>query len=70
MQWAELKGLVTEVHSNTISLQLPEGRLDLELDGYFASELKPHLKSVVGIRGVFTRCGTLQRRAKSASAAS
>lgn len=52
VQWAELKGLVTEVHSNTISLQLPEGRLDLELDGYFASELKPHLKSVVGIRGV------------------
>jgi len=52
VQWAELKGLVTDVHSNNITLQLPEGRLDVELDGQFESELKPFLKAVVRVRGV------------------
>lgn len=52
VQWAELKGLVSAVHSNTISLQLPEGRLDVELEGRFESELLPLQKAVVRIRGV------------------
>jgi signal transduction histidine kinase len=52
VQWAELKGLVTEVRSNTISLHLPEGRLEVELEGSSQNELQPFLKSVVKIRGV------------------
>lgn len=52
VQWAELTGLVTEVRSNTISLLLPEGRLDVELEGLFESELRAFLKAVVRIRGV------------------
>ena len=52
VQWAELTGLVTEIHGNTVSLHLPEGRLDVELEGAFESELRPLLKSVVRIRGV------------------
>ena len=52
VQWAELKGLVTEVHTNTISLHLPEGRLDVELENSFESDLKPFLKANVRIRGV------------------
>ncbi len=52
VQWAELKGLVTEVHSNTIGLYLPEGRLDVEMEGFFESDLKPFLKANVRIRGV------------------
>ena len=52
VQWAELTGLVMEVHTNTISLHLPEGRLDVELEGTLVSELKPFLKSIVRIRGV------------------
>ena len=52
VQWAELKGLVTDVHSNTISLNLPEGRLNVELDGSFESDLRPFLKANVRIRGV------------------
>jgi signal transduction histidine kinase len=52
VQWAELKGLVSDIHSNTISLRLPEGRLDLELEGFFESDLSPFLKTVVRIRGV------------------
>jgi len=52
VQWAELKGLVTDVHSNTISLYLSEGRLDVELEGFFESDLKPFLRANVKIRGV------------------
>jgi len=52
VQWAELTGLVTEVHSNTISLLLPEGRLDVELEGLFESDLRLFPKAVVRIRGV------------------
>jgi signal transduction histidine kinase len=52
VQWAELKGLVTDVHSNTISLYLPEGPLDVELEGLFDSDLRPFLKANVRIRGV------------------
>jgi signal transduction histidine kinase len=52
VQWAEVKGLVAGVRSNTISLYLPEGRLDVELEGRFESELRPFLKAVVRIRGV------------------
>jgi hypothetical protein len=52
VQWAELKGLVTDVHSNRISLYLPEGRLDVQLEGYYESDLRPFLKADVRIRGV------------------
>jgi signal transduction histidine kinase len=52
VQWAELTGLVTEVQSNTISLHLPEGRLDVELEGTLESELKPFVKTTATIRGV------------------
>lgn len=52
VQWAELKGLVTDIHSNTVSLYLPEGRLDVELDGSFESDLRQFLKANVKIRGV------------------
>lgn len=52
VQWAELTGLVTGLRSNTITLHLPEGRLEVELDGLFESELRAYLKAVVKIRGV------------------
>jgi signal transduction histidine kinase len=40
------------VHSNTISLDQPEGRLNVELEDAFESDLKPFLKANVSIRGV------------------
>lgn len=52
VQWVELKGLVTGVRSNTITLHLQEGRLEVELEGSFENELKAFLKDVVRIRGV------------------
>lgn len=52
VQWAELHGLVTAVQSNTVTLLLPEGRLDVQMAGFFEPELKPFQRSVVRIRGV------------------
>jgi signal transduction histidine kinase len=52
VQWAELVGLVTAVQSNTVTLLLPEGRLDVRMDDFFESDLKPFEKSVVRVRGV------------------
>jgi signal transduction histidine kinase len=52
VQWAELLGLVTAVQSNTITLLLPEGWLDIRLDGYGEAELKTFDKAIVRIRGV------------------
>jgi signal transduction histidine kinase len=47
-----LTGLVTDVHTNAIRLHLPEGGLDVELEGSFETDLNPFLKTVVRIRGV------------------
>lgn len=52
VQWSELQGLVTDVQSNQVSLLLPEGRLEVLLDGYYESQLKTFEKNVVRIRGV------------------
>jgi signal transduction histidine kinase len=47
-----LHGLVTDVQSNQVTLLLPEGRLEVQLDGHDEPELKPFLKTVAQIRGV------------------
>jgi signal transduction histidine kinase len=52
VQWAELTGLVTDVRSNSLSLNLPEGQLTVELDSWFENDLRPLQKAVVRIRGV------------------
>ena len=52
VQWSELQGLVTDVQSNRVSLLLPEGHLEVLLDGYYESQLKPFEKNVVRLRGV------------------
>ncbi len=52
VQWAELQGLVTDVQSNKVSLLLPEGRLEVHMDGCHDSQLKPFEKNVARIRGV------------------
>ena len=52
VQWAEIQGLVTGVQSNSLSLLLPEGRMEVLMDGCFETELKAYVKSIVRIRGV------------------
>lgn len=62
VQWAELKGLVTEVQSNRVTLLLPDGRLEVQLGGLDEPELKPFLKSVVQIRGVLCALWNAENR--------
>ena len=52
VQWAELQGLVTDVQSNRVTLLLPEGRLEVQMDGYDQAELSPFQKTIASIRGV------------------
>jgi signal transduction histidine kinase len=51
VQWAEFRGLVTDVQSNNVTLMLPEGHLTAQMEGYLESDLKPFLKADVRIRG-------------------
>ena len=51
-QWVELGGLVTGTQTNLMSLLLPEGHLDVQMEGYYASDLKKFQNAVVRIRGV------------------
>ncbi len=52
VQWAELTGVVSGVESNTITLNMLEGSLKVEMEGNFESDLKPFLNANVRIRGV------------------
>jgi len=52
VQWVEFQGLVTDVHTNMLSLLLAGGELDVLMEGHFESELKTFEKSVIRIRGV------------------
>jgi len=50
-QWVELGGLVTGTQTNMMTLLLPEGHLDVQMEGYYASDLKKFQNAVVRIRG-------------------
>ncbi|HSU56284.1 MAG TPA: PA14 domain-containing protein, partial [Candidatus Dormibacteraeota bacterium] len=52
VQWAELQGLVTDVSSNVLTLLLPQGAVDVQMNGYYENELKPFQKTIARIRGV------------------
>ena len=51
-QWVELEGLVTGIQTNTLTLLLPEGHLDVVMNDYYLSDLKKFQNAVVRIRGV------------------
>ncbi|HWD18172.1 MAG TPA: ATP-binding protein [Verrucomicrobiae bacterium] len=61
-QWAELQGVVTDVQSNRVTLLLPEGRLEVQMDQHFESELAAYLKAVIRIRGVLYAVWNAQSR--------
>jgi signal transduction histidine kinase len=52
IQWVELQGLVTSVHSNSLALLLPEGELNVEVGGYSESHLRIFESAVISLRGV------------------
>jgi signal transduction histidine kinase len=57
-----LHGPVTEVQSNIVTLLLPEGRLEVQMDGHFEPELKSFLRTVARIRGVLYAVWNAQTR--------
>jgi signal transduction histidine kinase len=52
IQWVELQGLVTAVHSNSLVLLLPEGELRVEVQSYSDSQLRTFERAVIRLRGV------------------
>jgi signal transduction histidine kinase len=51
VQWVELQGLVTGVHSNTLSLLTAEGHLEVAMANLGEAELKSCDHAIVSIRG-------------------
>jgi len=51
VQWVELQGLVTSVHSNELSLATAEGHLEVKMADWAESELKSFDHAIVSIRG-------------------
>jgi signal transduction histidine kinase len=52
IQWVEIQGLVTAVHSNNLALLLPEGEIDVEVGAYSESQLRVFQDAVIRLRGV------------------
>ena len=52
IQWVELQGLVTAVHSNSLALLFPEGELNVEVGSYAEPQLKAFENAVIRLRGV------------------
>jgi len=50
-QWVELEGLVTGIQTNMLTLLLPEGHLDVVMEGYYPSDLNKFQNAAVRIRG-------------------
>ncbi len=51
VQWVEFQGLVTDVHSNTLSMLLAGGQIDVQVD-QFQTQLAQFQKSVIRVQGV------------------
>lgn len=52
VQWVELQGLVTAIHSNNLALLLPEGELNVEVGSYTDSQLRTFESAVIHLQGV------------------
>ena len=52
IQWVELQGLVSAVHSNSLALLLPEGELNVEVAAYSEPQLRTFENALVRLRGV------------------
>ncbi len=51
VQWVELQGLVTSIHSNNLSLVTADGHLEVGIANLGEFELKPFDHAIVSIRG-------------------
>jgi signal transduction histidine kinase len=50
-QRVEFGGLVTGIQTNIMTLLLPEGHLDVQMEGYYGADLKQFQNAVVRLRG-------------------
>lgn len=51
VQSVEFHGVISGVQSNWLTLLMPAGPLQVQMENYFESELKPYLRAVARIRG-------------------
>jgi signal transduction histidine kinase len=51
VQWVEFKGLVTDIQTNMLSMLLPGGQMQVQIEGPPLSSLTPLRKAVVRVRG-------------------
>ena len=51
VQWVELQGLVTSVHSNHFSVVTADGPLEVSMANWSESELTPFERAIISIRG-------------------
>ena len=63
VQWVEFQGLVTDVHSNALSMLLAGGQLDVQVDQY-EDRLMQFKKSVVRVQGVLFADWTTAREVR------
>ena len=52
VQWVEFHGVVSGVQSNRLTLVMPEGPLEVQMENYFEADLKAYRRAVIGIRGI------------------
>jgi signal transduction histidine kinase len=65
VQWVEIKGLVTAVYSNTLSMLLPSGEIEVRVEEPTPSNLESMEKAVVRIRGVLFAVWNAAREVRS-----
>lgn len=51
VQWIEFQGLVTGIQSNSLTILLPEGSFNVQMEDYDAQDLGRFKKAVIRIRG-------------------
>jgi signal transduction histidine kinase/DNA-binding response OmpR family regulator len=54
MQYVEIRGSVTEVRTNTVALITREGKIDVQIDGFNETLLRPYKDSLIRIRGALS----------------
>jgi signal transduction histidine kinase len=51
VQWVEFHGVISGVQSNRLTLVMPEGPLEVQMENYFEADLRAYRHAVVRIRG-------------------
>jgi signal transduction histidine kinase len=67
VQWVEFNGLVTTVRSNVLSVLLPAGQIEVQVEGPSFSGMKHLEKAVVRIRGVLFAVWNAAREVRAGS---